>query len=241
MEQPKYRRVLLKISGEALAGEDKYGLNFDVLNTVAAAIKDCCEAGAQIGLVVGGGNIWRGVKNGSGKIERTRADQMGMLATTINALALCDVLEQHGVKAQVQTAIDMLRIAEPFTQRGAVRQLEEGGVVIFACGSGSPYFSTDTAAALRAAEIHADALLLAKNIDGVYDADPAKVPTAKKFDEISYGEVLRRGLGVMDTTATALAMDNDIPVIVFALKDPGNIKRVLMGEKLGTYVGTDIE
>ena len=203
MEQPKYRRVLLKISGEALAGDDKYGLNFDVLNTVAAAIKECCEAGAQIGLVVGGGNIWRGVKNGSGKIERTRADQMGMLATTINALALCDVLEQHGVKAQVQTAIDMLRIAEPFTQRGAVRQLEEGGVVIFACGSGSPYFSTDTAAALRAAEIHADALLLAKNIDGVYDADPAKVPDAKKFDEISYAEVLRRGLGVMDTTATA--------------------------------------
>ena len=241
MEQPKYRRVLLKISGEALAGEDKYGLNFDVLNTVAEAIKDCCDAGAQIGLVVGGGNIWRGVKNGSGKIERTRADQMGMLATTINALALCDVLEQHGVKAQVQTAIDMLRIAEPFTQRGAVRQLEEGGVVIFACGSGSPYFSTDTAAALRAAEIHADALLLAKNIDGVYDADPAKVPDAKKFDEISYAEVLRRGLGVMDTTATALAMDNNIPVVVFALKDPGNIKRVLMGEKLGTYVGTDVE
>ena len=241
MEQPKYRRVLLKISGEALAGDDKYGLNFDVLNTVAAAIKECCEAGAQIGLVVGGGNIWRGVKNGSGKIERTRADQMGMLATTINALALCDVQEQHGVKAQVQTAIDMLRIAEPFTQRGAVRQLEEGGVVIFACGSGSPYFSTDTAAALRAAEIHADALLLAKNIDGVYDADPAKVPDAKKFDEISYAEVLRRGLGVMDTTATALAMDNNIPVVVFALKDPGNIKRVLMGEKLGTYVGTDVE
>ena len=241
MEQPKYRRVLLKISGEALAGDDKYGLNFDVLNTVAAAIKECCEAGAQIGLVVGGGNIWRGVKNGSGKIERTRADQMGMLATTINALALCDVLEQHGVKAQVQTAIDMLRIAEPFTQRGAVRQLEEGGVVIFACGSGSPYFSTDTAAALRAAELHADALLLAKNIDGVYDADPAKVPDAKKFDEISYAEVLRRGLGVMDTTATALAMDNNIPVVVFALKDPGNIKRVLMGEKLGTYVGTDVE
>ena len=240
MEQPKYRRVLLKISGEALAGEDKYGLNFDVLNTVAAAIKDCQQAGAQVGIVVGGGNIWRGVKNGSGKIERTRADQMGMLATTINALALCDVLEQQGVKAQVQTAIDMLRIAEPFTQRGAVRQLEEGGVVIFACGSGSPYFSTDTAAALRAAEIHADALLLAKNIDGVYDADPAKVPTAKKFDEISYDEVLRRGLGVMDTTATALAMDNNIPVIVFALKDPANIKRVLMGEKIGTYVGTDV-
>lgn len=241
MEQPKYRRVLLKISGEALAGDDKYGLNFDVLNTVCAAIKDCQDAGAQVGIVVGGGNIWRGVKNGSGKIERTRADQMGMLATTINALALCDVLEQHGVKAQVQTAIDMLRIAEPFTQRGAVRQLEEGGVVIFACGSGSPYFSTDTAAALRAAEIHADALLLAKNIDGVYDADPAKVPTAKKFDEISYAEVLRRGLGVMDTTATALAMDNDIPVIVFALKDPANIKRVLMGEKIGTYVGTDVK
>ncbi len=241
MEQPKYRRVLLKISGEALAGEDKYGLNFDVLNTVAAAIKDCKDAGAQIGIVVGGGNIWRGVKNGSGKMERSRADQMGMLATTINALALCDVLEQHGVDARVQTAIDMIRIAEPFTQRGAVAHLEQGRVVIFAGGSGNPYFSTDTAATLRAAEIHADAILLAKNIDGVYDADPAKVPTAKKFDEISYAEVLRRGLGVMDTTATAMAMDNDIPVIVFALKDPANIKRVLLGEKIGTYVGTDIE
>ena len=236
MEQPKYRRVLLKISGEALAGDDKYGLNFDVLNTVAAAIKECCEAGAQIGLVVGGGNIWRGVKNGNGKIERTRADQMGMLATTINALALCDVLEQHGVKAQVQTAIDMLRIAEPFTQRGAVRQLEEGGVVIFACGSGSPYFSTDTAAALRAAEIHADALLLAKNIDGVYSADPKKDPNAVKYDTISYDDVLAQHLQVMDSTATSLAMDNHIPVLVFALKDPENIIRALCGEQVGTIV-----
>jgi uridylate kinase len=237
MEQPKYRRVLLKISGEALAGDDKYGLNFDVLNTVAAAIKECCEAGAQIGLVVGGGNIWRGVKNGSGKIERTRADQMGMLATTINALALCDVLEQHGVKAQVQTAIDMLRIAEPFTQRGAVRQLEEGGVVIFACGSGRPFFSTDTAGALRAIEIGADVILMGKNVDGVYSADPVKDPTAVKYDAISYDEVLAQRLMVMDSTATSLAMDNHIPVLLFALKEPENILRVLRGEKIGTIVG----
>lgn len=240
MEQPKYRRVLLKISGEALAGEEKYGLDFSVLNTVARSIRDCLAAGAQVGIVVGGGNIWRGVKNGSGKMERSRADQMGMLATTINALALCDVLEQNGVDARVQTAIDMIRIAEPFTRPAAVEHLEQGRVVIFACGSGNPYFSTDTAAALRAAEIGADALLLAKNIDGVYDADPAKDPNAKKFDEISYAEVLRRGLGVMDTTATALAMDNQIPVLVFALKDPQNIRRVLMGEQIGTYVGTDV-
>ena len=240
MEAPKYKRILLKISGEALAGEGKTGLDFQTLHSVAQAIGECVQAGAQIGLVVGGGNFWRGVKNGEGKIERTRADYMGMLATTMNALAVCDVLEQHGIPAVVQTALDITKISEAFNRVNAVKHLEEGTVVIFACGSGCPYFSTDTAAALRAAEIGADAILLAKNIDGVYDADPAKVPEAKKFDRISYNEVLARGLGVMDTTATALAMDNQIPVLVFALKDPANIKRVLMGEAIGTYVGTDV-
>ena len=165
---------------------------------------------------------------------------MGMLATTMNALALCDVLEQHEIPAVVQTALDITRISEAYNQVNAVRHLEQGTVVIFACGSGCPYFSTDTAAALRAAEIHADAILLAKNVDGVYDADPARVPTAKRFDRISYNEVLARGLGVMDTAATALAMDNHIPLLVFALKDPENLRRVLMGEAVGTYVGMDV-
>jgi uridylate kinase len=240
MESPKYKRILLKISGEALAGEKKNGLDFGVLNEVAAAVKDCVAVGAQIGIVVGGGNFWRGVKDGGGKVERTRADHMGMLATTINALALADVLEHHEVDVRVQTAIDMTKIAEPYIRLKAIRHLEKGRVVIFACGTGNPYFSTDTAAALRAAEINADAILLAKNVDGVYDADPAKQQDAHKIEKITYAEVLRRGLGVMDTTATALSMDNDIPVLVFALKDPGNIKRVLMGEHIGSYVGTEI-
>jgi len=241
METPKYKRVLLKISGEALAGEMKKGLDFSVLDSVAEAVKDCVALGAEIGIVVGGGNFWRGVKDGSGKIERTRADHMGMLATTINALALADVLEKHGVDVRVQTGIDMTKIAEPYIRLKAIRHLEKGRVVIFACGTGNPYFSTDTAAALRAAEINADAILLAKNIDGVYDADPAKQADARKIEKITYAEVLRRGLGVMDTTATALSMDNDIPVLVFALKDPGNIKRVLLGESIGSYVGVEVE
>lgn len=240
MNSPKYQRILLKISGEALAGEQKTGLDFPTLHSVAEAIGECVRAGVQVGLVVGGGNFWRGVKNGEGKIERSRADYMGMLATTMNALAVCDVLEQHEIPAVVQTALDITRISEAYNQRNAVRHLEQGTVVIFACGSGCPYFSTDTAAALRAAEIHAEAILLAKNVDGVYDADPAKVETARRFDKISYQEVLSRGLGVMDTAATALAMDNHIPLQVFALKDPRNIVRVLMGEDIGTYVGTDV-
>ena len=240
LETSKYKRILLKISGEALAGDQKTGLDFPTLHSVAEAIGSCVKTGAQIGIVVGGGNFWRGVKNGEGKLERTRSDYMGMLATAMNGLALCDVLEQHGIPAVVQTALDISRAAEPYDRTRAVRYLEEGRVVIFSCGSGCPYFSTDTAAALRAAEIGADAILLAKNIDGVYDADPAKVPTAKKFDRISYDEVLARGLGVMDATATALAMDNQIPVLVFALKDPANIRRVLLGESVGTYVGTDV-
>ena len=239
METPKYRRILLKVSGEALAGDAGTGLDFNILNTVAEAIGDCVKAGAQVALVVGAGNFWRGVKNGEGKIERTRSDYMGMLGTTMNALAVCDVLEQHGIPAVVQNALDIQKVSECYNRVNAVKHLEEGRVVIFAGGSGCPFFSTDTAAALRAAEIDADAILLAKNIDGVYDADPAKVPTAKKFDRISYAEVLARNLKVMDTTATALAMDTKMPVLVFALKDPANIKRVLMGEEIGTYVGFD--
>lgn len=240
MEAPKYRRILLKISGEALAGKAGTGLDFTMLNTVAQAIGDCVRAGAQVALVVGAGNFWRGVKNGEGKLERTRSDYMGMLGTTMNALAVCDVLEQHGIPAVVQNALDIQKVSEPYNRVNAVRHLEQGTVVVFAGGSGCPFFSTDTAAALRAAEIGADAILLAKNIDGVYDADPAKVPTAKKFDRISYAEVLARNLKVMDTTATALAMDTHMPVLVFALKDPANIRRALMGEPVGTYVGMDI-
>ena len=239
MATPKYQRILLKISGEALAGEAGTGLDFNILNTVAKAVGDCVKAGAQVALVVGAGNFWRGVKNGEGKIERTRSDYMGMLGTTMNALAVCDVLEQHGIPAVVQNALDIQKVSESYNRVNAVKHLEQGTVVIFAGGSGCPFFSTDTAAALRAAEIDADAILLAKNIDGVYDADPAKVPTAKKFDRISYAEVLARDLKAMDTTATALAMDTKMPVLVFALKDPNNILRVLMGEEIGTYVGFD--
>lgn len=239
MVTPKYQRILLKISGEALAGEAGTGLDFNILNTVAKAISDCVKAGAQVALVVGAGNFWRGVKNGEGKIERTRSDYMGMLGTTMNALAVCDVLEQHGIPAVVQNALDIQKVSESYNRVNAVKHLQQGTVVIFAGGSGCPFFSTDTAAALRAAEIDADAILLAKNVDGVYDADPAKIPTAKKFDRISYAEVLARDLKVMDTTATALAMDTKMPVLVFALKDPDNIYRVLMGEEIGTYVGFD--
>ena len=236
MDTPKYKRVLLKISGEVLGGERGFGLDFNVVGKVAQAIKDCVEIGAEIGVVVGGGNFWRGVKDGGGRIERTRADHMGMLATTINALALADVLENMDVEVRVQTGIDMVKVAEPYIRGKAIRHLEKKRVVIFACGTGNPFCSTDTAAALRAAEIGAEAILLAKNIDGVYTADPNKDPTAEKIDEITYNEVLYRGLAVMDSTATSLSMDNKIPIIVFALKDTSNVKRVLMGEKIGTVV-----
>ena len=236
MEAPKYQRVLLKISGEALAGEAGTGLDFAILNTVAEAIGDCVAAGAQVAVVVGAGNFWRGVKNGEGKIERTRSDYMGMLGTTMNALAVCDVLEQHGIPAVVQNALDIQKVSEPYNRVNAVKHLEQGTVVIFAGGSGCPFFSTDTAAALRAAEIHADAILQAKNIDGVYSDDPRTNPEAVKFDSIDYEEVLARKLAVMDTTATSLAMDNSLPVIVFALAQPENISRVIEGEAIGTTV-----
>ncbi|MCI6925983.1 UMP kinase [Butyricicoccus porcorum] len=236
MDTPKYKRVLIKISGEALAGDKKFGLNFDVIGPVCDVIQRCVEIGTQVGIVVGGGNFWRGVKDGGGKMERSRADHMGMLATTINSLALADALEQRGVDVRVQTAIEMRQIAEPYIRSKATRHLEKGRVVIFGCGTGNPYFSTDTAAALRAAEINADIILLAKNIDGVYDSDPAVNPDAKKYDQLSYMDVLKERLGVMDTTATSLSMDNSIPVLVFALKDPENIYRAVLGEDIGTLV-----
>ncbi|MGM9651631.1 MAG: UMP kinase [Faecousia sp.] len=236
MNEPKYKRVLLKISGEALAGDAHRGLDFDVIGSVCDVIKQCVKAGVQVGIVVGGGNFWRGVKDGSGHMERTRADHMGMLATVINCLALADCLEQREVEVRVQTAIEMNRIAEPYIRGKAIRHLEKGRVVIFGCGTGNPFFSTDTGAVLRAVEINADAILLAKNIDGVYSADPNLDPTAVKYDTITYDEVLSKHLAVMDSTATSLSMDNHMPIIVFALKEPENIFRVVMGEKLGTIV-----
>ena len=237
MEKPKYQRVLLKISGEALAGNKHFGLDFGVIGQVTDVIKECVEAGVQMGIVIGGGNFWRGVKNGEGYIERTRADHMGMLATAMNCMAVADVLEQKGVDVRIQTALEIKEVAEPYIRARAIRHLEKGRVVIFGCGIGSPFFSTDTAAVLRAAEINADVILLAKNIDGVYNADPAKVASAVKYDAISYEEVLAQHLAVMDSTATSLSMDNHIPVLVFALKDPKNILRAVMGEKIGTIVG----
>ncbi len=234
--KPVYKRVLLKVSGEALAGEKKTGLDFAVIKSVCEAVKKVTEMGVEVGIVVGGGNFWRGAKDGGGKMERTRADHMGMLATAMNSLALSDVFEQIGVPVRVQTAITMAQIAEPYIRLKADSHLSKGKVVIFGCGTGNPYFSTDTAAVLRAAEIGADAILLAKNIDGVYSADPKLDPTAIKYDHISYDEVLAQHLAVMDTTATSLSMDNHIPVIVFALKDPENIVRVVLGEDIGTKV-----
>ena len=236
MTEPKYKRILLKVSGEALAGAASRGLDFDVIGSVCDVVKKCTEIGVQIGIVVGGGNFWRGLKDGGDRMERTRADHMGMLATVINCLALADMLEQRGVEVRVQTAIEMRAIAEPYIRSRAIRHLEKGRVVIFGCGTGNPFFSTDTAAVLRAAEVDADAILLAKNIDGVYSADPNKDPTAVKYDSITYDEILAQHLQVMDSTATSLSMDNKIPVILFALKDPENIYRVVTGEKIGTIV-----
>jgi len=234
---PAYKRVLLKISGEALAGEKKTGLDFDVLRNVCESVRECVSLGVEIGIVVGGGNFWRGVKDGEGKIERTRADHMGMMATVMNCLAIADMLEQIKVPVRVQTALSISAVAEQYIRLRADRHLRKGRVVIFGCGTGNPFFSTDTAAVLRAAEIDADVILLAKNIDGVYTADPNKDPAATKIETISYADMLSKRLTVMDSTATSLSMDNDIPVILFALEDPKNIVRVVMGEKIGTRVG----
>ena len=232
----KYKRVLIKISGEALSGEKGTGFDFGFVSSVCESVKKSLELGAQIGIVIGGGNFWRGVKDGAGKVERVSADRMGMLATAMNCLAVCDVFKQIGAKARVMTAVDIQGVGERYDTKKSIEALENGQIVLFACGTGSPFFSTDTAAVLRALEIGADAILLAKNIDGVYSDDPRKNPDAKKFDAISYDEVLARHLAVMDTTATSLAMDNRIPVEVFALAEPDNILRVLRGEKIGTSV-----
>ena len=234
MIEPKYKRILLKVSGEALAGENKTGLNDATIGAITDKIKECVDLGVQIAIVVGGGNFWRG-RTGE-NMDRTRADHMGMLATVINALALQDALLQRGVDTRVQTGIEMRQIAEPYIRGKAVRHLEKGRVVIFGCGSGNPFFSTDTAAALRAAEIDADIILLAKNVDAVYDSDPNKNADAKKITNLTYIDVLNRGLGVMDSTATSLCMDNHIPIRVFGLNPPENIKKVILGEEIGTIV-----
>ena len=236
MEKPVYQRVVIKISGEALAGEKKTGFDFDFVSRVCHTVKSCAEMGVETAIVIGAGNFWRGVKDGAGKVERVSADRMGMLGTAMNCLAVADVFKQIGADARVQTAVDIQGVGERYSTQKSIEYMEKGSIVLFACGTGQPFFSTDTAAVLRAAEIHADAILLAKNIDGVYSDEPRKNPDAVKFDEISYDEVLARHLAVMDTTATSLAMDNSIPVIVFGLAEPENIVRVLRGEKIGTTV-----
>ena len=232
--EPVYKRVLLKLSGEVLAGEKGTGIDFDKVLDVCRRVKTCVEMGVQVAIVVGGGNFWRG--RSSGDMDRTRADHMGMLATTINSLALCDALEQLGVTSRVQTAIEMRQIAEPYIRNKAIRHLEKGRVVIFGCGTGNPFFSTDTAAALRAAEIGADVIFKATNVDGVYDSDPKLNPDAKKFDKLTHHEVLARELHVMDSTAASLCMDNHIKILVFNLNDPDNIVSAMTGASIGTLV-----
>ena len=236
MDQPKYKRVLLKISGEALAGDAHRGLNFDVIGGVCDVVKQCVAQGVQVAIVVGGGNFWRGAKDGGGRMERTRADHMGMLATVINALAVADCLEQRGVAVRVQTAIEMNKIAEPYIRNRAVRHLEKGRVVIFGCGTGNPFFSTDTAASLRAVEIEADVLLKATLVDGVYDKDPHKYPDAKKYSNLSFSQVIGEDLGVMDSTAAAMCRDNKMKMLVFDLSRPDNIYDAVMGGDVGTLV-----
>ncbi len=239
MEQPKYKRIIIKLSGEALAGEMGYGLESNVLNSMAEQIAEIVHMGVEVSVVVGGGNIWRGVTGAKRGIDRATADYMGMLATVINALALQDILEDHSIDTRVQTAIEMRQVAEPYIKRKAIRHLEKGRVVIFAAGTGNPFFSTDTTAALRAAEVEAEVILMAKKVDGVYDSDPRTNPEAKKFERLTYIDVLNKGLKVMDSTATSLCMDNDIPLIVFDMMTPGNMKKALMGEPIGTYVGRE--
>lgn len=237
MSSPKYKRVVLKLSGEALAGEKGFGINPTVIKSVANQVKDVAELGVEVAVVVGGGNIWRGKIGEEMGMDRANADYMGMLATVMNSLALQDSLEQEGVETRVQTSIEMRQVAEPYIRRRAIRHLEKKRVVIFAAGTGNPYFSTDTTAALRAAEIEADVILMAKNnVDGVYSADPRIDANAKKYDELSYLDVLKEGLAVMDSTASSLCMDNDIPLIVFSIMENGNIKRAVLGETIGTIV-----
>ena len=234
MAELKYKRVLLKLSGEALAGETKHGVNADTIGKICDRVKELVNLGAEVAIVVGGGNFWRG-RNGH-QMERTTADYMGMLATAMNGLALQDALETRGIYTRVQTAIEMREIAEPFIQRKAEKHLNKGRVVIFGCGTGNPYFTTDTAAVLRAAEIGAEVILVGKTIDGVYSADPKIDPTAERYEEISYMEVLEKDLKVMDSTATAMCRDNNMPLLVFGIEDPENIVRAVRGEKIGTIV-----
>ncbi len=232
--QNVYKRILLKLSGEVLAGHNEKGIDFETVEKICKAVKECVGLGVEIGLVVGGGNFWRG--RSSGKMDHTRADHMGMLATAMNSLALADTLEQLGVPVRVQTAISMQQVAEPYIRNKAVRHLEKGRVVIFGCGTGNPFFSTDTAAALRAAEINAEIIFKATNVDGVYDKDPNKFSDAVKYDSLSHTEVLEKGLAVMDSTAASLCRDNGISILVFNLNDPENIVRAVKGEKIGTVV-----
>ena len=232
--QPKYKRVLLKLSGESLAGNETHGIDFETVLRICRPIKECVDMGVQIAIVVGGGNFWRG--RSSGQMDRTRADHMGMLATTINALGVADALEQLGLTVRVQTAISMQQIAEPYIRNRAVRHLEKGRVVVFGCGTGNPFFSTDTAASLRAAEIDADIILKATMVDGVYDSDPKKNPNAVKYDTLSFMDVLNQNLQVMDSTAATKFKDNNIPILVFSIDQPENIKKAICGEPIGTIV-----
>ena len=237
MTVQQYKRIVLKLSGEAMAGEKGFGLSPEIIKSVANQVKEVVELGVEVAVVVGGGNIWRGKIGSEMGMDRATADYMGMLATVMNSLALQDSLEKQGVESRVLSSIEMRQVAEPYIRRRAIRHLEKKRVVIFAAGTGNPYFSTDTTAALRAAEIEADVILMAKNnVDGVYSADPKTDPTAVKYDELSYFDVIQQGLQVMDSTASTLCMDNDIPLVVFSIMENGNIKRAVQGEKIGTVV-----
>jgi uridylate kinase len=237
--QPVYGRIVLKLSGESFQGPQGFGIDAETVHAIAREVKVVNDLGVQIAIIVGGGNIFRGTRQKSLSIDRATGDYMGMLATVINGLALQDALEKQGVWTRLQSAIEMHQVAEPFIRRRATRHIEKGRVVIFAAGTGNPYFSTDTAAALRAMEIKANVILKATRVDGIYDADPEKVPTAKKFDTITYLEVIQRGLAVMDSTAISLCMDNRMPIIIFNMSEPGTIRRVIMGEKVGSTVTAD--
>jgi len=232
----KYKRVVIKLSGEALAGDNGMGIDMNKLDFVCGEIAEIRKLGVEVGIVIGGGNFWRG-RQADAKMNRSTADHMGMLATVMNALAIQDRLEQHDIPVRVQTALTITKVAEPYILRKAVRHFEKGRIVIFACGTGNPYFSTDTGAALRSCEIGADALLLAKNVDGVYDSDPKLNPEAKKFDKLSYMQVISLGLKAMDTTAITMCMDNNVPIIAFGLMEKDSIKKAVFGEKIGTYIG----
>ncbi|MDT3699407.1 MAG: UMP kinase [Thermincola sp.] len=241
MQKPKYTRVVLKLSGEAMAGDKGFGIDPATVNSTAEQIKELLSLNVQVGIVVGGGNLWRGIAGSAKGMDRATADYMGMMATVMNSLALQDALEKMNVETRVLTAIEMRQVAEPYIRRRAIRHLEKGRVTIFGAGTGNPYFSTDTTAALRAAEIEAEVILMAKQVDGVYNSDPVKNPDAVRYSSLSYIDVLNQGLGVMDSTATSLCMDNKIPIIVFNLNQKGNIKRVVMGENIGTYVGGEVK